>query len=172
MDLPSKDYLHECLIYYPHTGLLVWRTRPVEHFANVRAWKSWNTKYANNQAFRSIDKDGYYYGCINGKNQKAHRIIFKMLHGWEPTQIDHDDRNKQNNKELNLKAATAEVNSRNQGISKANTSGAVGVYFRYGKWNARLAQKHLGAFNTFEEAVEARKKAQVTAGYHINHGVA
>jgi hypothetical protein len=54
----------------------------------------------------------------------------------------------------------------NQRIARTNTSGHKGVtLYRNGKWTAQMYKKrkkiHLGYFKTIEEAVEARKKAEL-----------
>lgn len=172
MKLPSQEYLHECLWYYPITGDLLWKTRPLEHFKCERDWKAWNGRYAGHRALTSVTKQGYLQGSLNNKHVKAHRVIFKMLHGWEPEQIDHDDHNRANNVPDNLLAATAQSNNRNRGISSRNTSGATGVHFAKGKWNVHVGGKYHGRFETFEAANEAAKTERLNSGYHINHGVA
>jgi hypothetical protein len=55
----------------------------------------------------------------------------------------------------------------NQNLRNNNTSGKSGVYFREdrNKWYARISKErkhyHLGHFDTFEEAVAAREKAEL-----------
>lgn len=54
-----------------------------------------------------------------------------------------------------------------------NTSGVSGVSYRKGnqKWQVRIADdQHVGYFQTFNEAVAARKAAEKLHGYHPNHG--
>jgi hypothetical protein len=47
------------------------------------------------------------------------------------------------------------------GVSYCNT---------YKKWQALALRLHLGYFDTKEEAIEARKKADPELGFHPNHG--
>lgn len=90
--------------------------------------------------------------------------------------IDHDDRNKQNNYPVNLIAKTQQDNTRNQSMRKQNTSGAVGVRYKAdkGKWQARITvdgkEEHLGYFTSKDAAIAAREEANVTYGFHKNHG--
>lgn len=172
-ELPSQEYLKECLTYYPNTGALVWNIRPTSHFKNEGVANSWNTRWANTEAFTNLDDKGYLTGCIDNKHYKAHRVIWKILYNTEPEQIDHDDRVRSNNAQANLVAANNTLNSRNRSKRSDNSSGVTGVYFeaRSQKWVARLNRKFLGYFDTFEAAVQARKAAQNQSGYHINHGV-
>jgi len=52
----------------------------------------------------------------------------------------------------------------------------MGVMFEAerGKWSARIGHDmktiHLGRFDTFDEAAEARRQAEEKYGYHANHG--
>ena len=79
---------------------------------------------------------------------------------------DHINRNTFDNRKSNLRKASVEENARNHTIRKDNTSGVTGVYWRKdkGKWQAGIGlngkTKHLGVFDTYEEAVEARIKAE------------
>ncbi|EOA5908665.1 AP2 domain-containing protein, partial [Salmonella enterica subsp. enterica serovar Brandenburg] len=61
-------------------------------------------------------------------------------------------------------------------IGVNNTSGALGVWRekRRNKWVAEIKvdrrKIHLGQFDNFDEAVAARKDAEVKYGLHENHG--
>ena len=169
--LPSQEYLHECFIYMPETGLLFWRVRPVTHFASTRSCKSWNTRWAGREAFTSIVR-GYSYGTLDMVRFSAHRVIFKMLHGWDPEQIDHDDHYRQNNRPDNLIPATHSKNMKNLSLYSNNKSGVSGIYWysKTRKWKVSLGSKHVGYFNSFDTAVKARAAAMKSANYHQNHG--
>ncbi len=81
--------------------------------------------------------------------------------------IDHKDRNKLNNKSSNLRPATQSQNIFNRPLQSNNNSGYSGVsYFpRDGNWRVRIKvnnkERHIGYFDTFDEAVVARKKAEM-----------
>ena len=96
---------------------------------------------------------------INKKTVRFHYLLDKK--GW-----DHINRNPFDNRKINLRKATPEGSARNHTIRKDNTSGTSGVYWHKGakKWTAEIGlngkMKYLGAFNTYEEAVEARIKAE------------
>ena len=61
-------------------------------------------------------------------------------------------------------------------MRKANTSGVTGVCFskKGNKWFARIRldgkSKHLGSFADKQDAIEARKDAEIKYGFHPNHG--
>ena len=171
--LPPQDYLLKRLRYEPETGKLYWRERAVEEFPSQRHALTWNTRYANQEAMcTEIKSSGYLQGYINNVPYIAHRTIFKMLHGTEPYEIDHDDHNRKNNRPNNLVAVTHEKNSQNQTPRKNNTSGCMGVSWQphANKWKVKISNKHIGYANTFEEAVAMREQAMIDHNYHPNHG--
>lgn len=80
--------------------------------------------------------------------------------------VDHLDRNIDNNTRGNLILKSNEENSHNRDISVLNTSGCTGVYKKKNKnkWTASITVHyktiHLGTFNSYEEAVKARRCAE------------
>jgi hypothetical protein len=98
----------------------------------------------------AVYSNGYLYLRINGKRYLAHRIAWKLLHGFDPPkEVDHKDTNRLNNRAKNLRLADESEQSRNSGLSVANTSGYKGVSFNAKKkrWVARIrvgnTYKHL-----------------------------
>jgi hypothetical protein len=117
----------------------------------------------------AIDQDGYLFIKISGRFYKAHRLIWLIHHGrWPSDQIDHIDRDKQNNRIENLREVTCAQNHQNQSIQKNNTSGSTGVYFRKrhvtNPWQASIFKDgkfiFRRGFPTREEAVAAREAAE------------
>lgn len=78
---------------------------------------------------------------------------------------DHIDGNRLNNKASNIRFVTAQQNSWNHEITRTE-SGVAGVCRHGNRWRAHIYvnQKHvsLGMFDTLEEAVNARKQAEIT----------
>lgn len=80
--------------------------------------------------------------------------------------LDRKDSTK-NYEPSNCRWATATTQSYNQGKRKDNSSGKVGVYWvpRLNKWTAQISKNrkrvHLGVFQTMNEAVQARVKAEL-----------
>jgi hypothetical protein len=177
--LPSADYLNQRLYYDAKTGNLYWKARALETFVAKTPARAkslcdlWNYRYCATQAFTTIS-DGYLTGAIDGSNYKAHRVIWKMINGEEPESIDHIDGNRSRNVLENLRAATLVENSRNRKIPTNNKSGVIGVYLwdhnGHQYWAALVAPKRYAYFDTFDEAVAARKEAEVEMGFHENHG--
>lgn len=169
------------LEYFPGSGEILWKTRPREHFLSNRSWKSWNSKWAwkiaGTKAKQSKSSTLSYVAIqISGKRYSAHRIAFALMTGRWPLIVDHIDGNGLNNSRANLREVTASENNKNCKLSTANTSGSCGVYFhkRNKKWTASIRNEglllHLGTFNSYDEAVLARKLAQKDFGYAGRHG--
>lgn len=177
--LPPQTYLNECLRYEPDTGKLFWRERPVSHFRDGKQTaqhncNAWNGAYADREAFTATSLNGYATGCLDRIIYRAHRIIWKMVRGYDPQDIDHINGDRRDNRLINLRAVSRRENMRNSRLRSNNKSGVVGVSrAKSGKWTAQIkggSQQWLGRFDTFEEAVEARRDAEREIGFHPNHG--
>lgn len=159
--LPPVEFLDECLEYNFMTGALTWRERPQWHFQDQRSWNIWNTKFAFRQA-GGHNGAGYLLVAIKNVKFMAHRIIWAMATGVDPTQqIDHRNECKDDNRWSNLRDATSSQNRCNRGSQANNKSGYKGVRFdrRYKNFNSSIRtnnkRKHLGCFATAEEAYKA-----------------
>lgn len=99
----------------------------------------------------------------NRTTLSMHRLIMGSPKGLS---IDHIDHNPLNNRKENLRICTKGQNLFNQLPGKRNTSGVVGVGWdkRLEKWEANIwtsgKSKHLGYFDTIEEAKKARLEAE------------
>jgi hypothetical protein len=97
---------------------------------------------------------------LNGIPWQVHRILFFMVHKFNPINVDHIDGNKQNNHIDNLRAATVSQNCANKGLTKANKSGVKGIHWAKtsSKWNACMKingkSRNLGYFADLEDAKE------------------
>lgn len=179
--LPSQETLKELLDYNPDTGIFTWKYRDEKYFQNGkyssdRLAKTWNAKNAGKTAFTSVSVRGYLQARILGKAYIAHRVAWKWLYDEEPEAIDHQNHDRTDNREINLRAASYALNNKNRGLGTNNTSGYTGVHWckQRNIWKAKLKINkhviHLGSFKTIEEAVKARKQADVKYGFHENHG--
>jgi len=107
----------------------------------------------------------------------AHRLIWRYKTGKFPKhQIDHIDHNRNNNVFSNLREVSNQDNAKNSSKNKNNTSGTVGVSKgKRGKWRAHIKVDYkyisLGEHINIEDAIIARKKAEVKYKFHKNHGV-
>lgn len=172
--LPTSELLRQLLSYEPETGKLFWRKREPHFFKTSQEFKRWNRRYANKPAFR-INPQGYVSGMIFRQMHRAHRIIWAMQYGeWPPHDIDHINGDRSDNRLCNLRSVTRRENTLNQTRRRNNKSGRTGVcQSTNGKWRTYISGngkiKHLGVFNTLEEAIKVRVKAEAEYGYHINH---
>lgn len=174
--LPTVDILHKLLRYDALTGKLFWKVRPAQMFAFVGYAKYWNKRYAGEEAFTSTTH-GYRQGRIFKCKHYAHRVIWAMEKGvWPTNSIDHINHNGVDNCISNLREATSTVNNRNHPRPLNNLSGYVGVHWNEldERWVAQIGVDgksiHLGSFTDLEEAASVRKSANITYGYHDNHG--
>lgn len=164
--LPPQDVLNALLQYDPETGLLIWKPRQSPQF---------NGQFAGKPAF-TFRGPHHLHGRLLDVGYLAHRVIWKMLHGDEPHEIDHINGDGFANRLRNLRAASRTDNARNMKRSGRNTSGAVGVSFvaRVNRWRAYLGEGsrhvHLGYFPSKEAACAARAIEAAARGYHVNHG--
>jgi len=127
-------------------------------------------------AFRTRTALGYAKGRIGGPEYYAHRVIWKMMTGDDPPEIDHRDGDVTNNRFSNLRHGSGGANERNSKLRKDSTSGAVGVVWnkRKGRWMAHIRvegrQRYLGYFVNLEEAIAARTRASIAHGFSERHG--
>lgn len=175
--LPTQQELNALLHYETSTGKLFWKPRGVSLFKTPSAALTWNKRFANKEAFTAKRPDGYLGGSINYVNYLAHRVVYKMAFDTEPEQIDHDDRDRSNNRLSNLIDSSAKKNSQNSKLYSSNTSGHVGVSWdaKRGKWQANITVDckltFLGRFDDLQDAIAARKAAELQHNFHPNHGV-
>jgi hypothetical protein len=149
-ELPPVEVLREHFNYNPETGEVTWA-------------KCCSNAAPIGKAVRSITSAGYISVSINKKCYQLHRVIWKLYYGEEPhgKVIDHINRNKTDNRINNLRLVTWGVNCLNRKLQCNNKSGAVGVYKDVDeKYQVEYRNKYIGRFNTFEEAVEARQRAE------------
>lgn len=174
LTIPSReDLTHEQVLHHYHynpvTGV----------FKRIVEYDSWCNPMSCDKVITAFNNRGYYWDRLFNLNFLAHRLIWLYMTGEHPAnEVDHINGNRKDNRWCNLRAVTAFENSRNQGERKDNTSGCRGVTYRKSgrglkRWVARISHKGtrylLGYFETFEEAVNVRKQAEIELGYHENH---
>lgn len=165
--LPSRVELERLLSYNPHTGELTWRSRGSLVFDN---------RYEGRVALAARDAKGYKHGMLNSSHAKSHRVIWKMMTGTEPEQVDHINGDKGDNRWINLRSVSNAQNQKNTRLPSNNRSGVIGVSQRgdSGKWRAQIANNGkkipLGTFDSKADAIAARKAAERKYGFHPNHG--
>ena len=153
----TSERLRELLSYDPETGdFRCVAKRPGLKFDRMDGRKK---------------NQGYLLICVDRYAYSAHRLAWLYVHGkWPADQIDHINGVRDDNRIANLREATHTQNHQNRENSPKNVSGHPGVsrHKMAGKWRAQISHfgkyRHLGVFDSIEDAVEARKAAK--AEYH------
>lgn len=140
----TPEYANSLFDYNPETGVLRWRVA--------------RGKIKPGAVVASRGAGGCLTVMVDGRNYKAHRIIWLLVKGVFPDpEIDHRDRNQGNNRWNNIREATSSQNKMNRPSR--------GIYLdkRDGRWYARVTVHgkiiHCGRHRTKEAAAAARASA-------------
>lgn len=111
-----------------------------------------------------LGNKGYRLTSVDGRQTVDHRIIWYIMTGdWPSNQIDHINGIRDDNRWCNLREVTNQQNQFNRIVRKDSSTGVKGVYPRGNRFRASIfhnwKEKHLGYFDTIEEASEAYNKA-------------
>jgi len=172
----TQTEIKELLHYAPDTGVFTWRRRARKWFTTKRARNAWNAKWAGKVA-GCLDSGGYLQIGVRYVRHRSHRLAFLYMHGETPEQIDHINHVRDDNRWVNLRSTNSAGNNKNRSLSSSNTSGVVGVSWDQstGKWVARVKAEGrymcLGRFTHREDAIAARKAANIKYDFHSNHGL-
>ena len=139
-------------------------------------WKATNSPRATAGSLAGClcKRTGYRLVRVNGKLLRAHRIVWAIVKGDVPDEIDHINGDRADNRIENLRRASRSENNQNRGTASNNTSGFIGVSFEKtrGKWSAKIQAFgrafHLGRFNSAEDAAAAYEAAK--SNIHKFHG--
>lgn len=150
-DLPfTVDELRNALDYNPETGIFTWKASGKARFIGKPAGRI--------DAGRK--RSGYHRIKFRKRFLSAHRLAWMHVHGeWPEGEIDHINGIRHDNRLVNLRLATRQVNSHNR-------HGTKGYYFHKPskKWRALMyvdkRQIHLGSFNDESSARDAHLKAK------------
>lgn len=147
MSVVKLEELRQRLHYSPETGLFTW----LESKSNVAP--------AGSRAGCINKVSGYRQIRFNRQTFREHRLAWFWYYGeWPKDQIDHINRVKTDNRLCNLREATTSENNQNK-ASKGCTFDK-----NMKKWKAYISvqnvKKHLGYFDTEEEAEIAYQKAK------------
>lgn len=156
------EELRRVLAYERDTGHIRWRIRRQCHGGML---------YPGDIA--GSPKDGYiqivYTDPDGVRHQfRAHRLAWLLETGKKPPkELDHEDRNRANNRWGNLREATRSQNNLNAKRRKHNISGKTGVSWveRDQIWMARLTLNkriiELGRFDHVHDAIASRRAAEL-----------
>lgn len=121
---------------------------------------------------------GYMRVAVGNRRYREHRIIWEMHNGAIPEgyEVDHINHVRSDNRIENLRLVKRQQNNQNMSLRRNSTSGYIGVTWdkQTNKWRSVIHVNgkniHLGRFSNLEDAVEARRAAEVEYGFHPNHG--
>lgn len=168
---PTQKEIRERLYY--EDGGLYWRYARKGGKAGDRAGCESVVPRANTKPIR-YRKIGLSHVVWN-----EHRIIWIYHYGAIPKkmQIDHINGDGLDNHIENLRLATIAENNRNKPLTSRNKTGFAGVekHSTCNRWVVRISMNgkrhYVGLYKTKEQAIAARKAAEVKYGFHPNHGL-
>lgn len=149
----TQDKLKQ-LFDYDETGNLIWKINAANNVKIGDIAGSFNTL-------------GYRRVTIDGKDFKAHRLIYLWHRGTLPSMLDHVDGNVRNNKIENLRPATYAENSRNSKRKITSRSGIKNVFWhkQANKWVVNVSikgkNKYIGLYEDLECAKIAAQEARL-----------
>jgi hypothetical protein len=156
---PSFDatYLRSLFSYDPDTG----------KFARRHAWGS----QPEGSEPGGLSPQGYKQIGVKNRTYPAHRLAWLYVFGeWPVSLVDHVNRNRLDNRICNLRVSCYSKNAHNvfsdrvRGV-RMKTERELKRDGRRRPWEASISVQgkrlHLGCYTTFDEAVAARKKAEV-----------
>jgi len=123
-----------------------------------------------------INQSGYLFISFLGSSMQAHRLAFLYMTGKIPEEVDHINHIRDDNRWCNLRASNRKENSQNISMRKDNKSGFNGVCWdkRRSRWESftkvNFKKVSLGFFVDKNDAIEARKAANIKYNFHPNHG--
>jgi hypothetical protein len=168
----TQAKLKEILHYNPETGIFTWIKK------NSTGNDLRGNKNQIGKQCTCLDVNGYVQINAFGKVNKAHRLAWLYMTGQMPEyQIDHINHIRNNNKWVNLRVVNNHENHLNRPMQRNNKTGFVGVFFnkKTKKYIASITFKgkkiNLGCYSEFENAVAARKKANIDYGFSELHGI-
>ena len=180
--LPDIDRLRNRVSYEPATGFLFWKARPESEFSNVgrnsaqTRCQQWNTWCAGKRAFSTMGAQGYLFGSFDGYPYLAHRVAFAIQSGRWPAMIDHLNGDRIDNRWGNIAETDFIENAKNTASRKSSKTGRAGVIVYGSRFIAQInitgenRRRHLGIFDTFEDACSARELAERQFGFSARHG--
>lgn len=143
--------LRRCYSYNKRTGIL------------TRTYSQYRPDTVG-RAVGELTRYGYLQMKIEGRNYLVHRVIWFLVTGKWPVELDHRNGIRSDNRWSNLRDSTRAKNRANSGLAKNNKLGVKGVRLTVkGRYEPRLRVNGkalwLGTYKTVEEAAAVYAKA-------------
>ena len=125
----NQEILKNNLIYDLNSGKFYWKQE--NYYNKIKAFTEAGT----------ISSTGYRLITINCKIYYAHRLAWLYVYGYLPeNNIDHINRNPDDNRIENLREVSRQCNLRNSKVSSANKTGVKGICYdpKNHKWKAQI----------------------------------
>lgn len=161
----TQERLKQVLSYNPESGEWRWLI-------------STNRAIKIGQIAGTVRRDGYRQIMVDGLLHFSGRLAWLYVTGeWPEEQVDHVNRERADDRWVNLREATWSENMANRKMPSHNTSGYIGVSWDgpSGKWDARVNKIRIGLFDDILKAVAARDAAALDmqgafANLNLIHG--
>ena len=139
-----------------------------DEITGILEYKNWVSGMSRDRigtAVGAVDGKGYLTAHFHGKQVKVHHIIWLMKTGeWPTMDIDHDNRDKQDNSWDNLNQMSSRMNQ----LNRSNNVEERYVYLRKdtGTFQVKLYDPNLkksfnfGTYENIDQAVQIRNKAE------------
>jgi hypothetical protein len=152
MSALTVDRINELLTYDHDTGVFRWKV-------------SRRRGVPDGCVAGSTDSYGYRQICIDGRKRLAHRVAWALATGsWPADEIDHINGVRADNRLINLREATRQINVQNRRGAKGTTPTPYGRHIA--KIRVDGKELYLGVFPTPEEA----RAAYITAKRQLHPG--
>ena len=107
----------------------------------------------------TIDNLGYRRVSFEGKLHLEHRVIWRILKGdWPTKELDHINRQRDDNRIENLREVTRQENTRN--------NGGKGIFeYHPGKWMVYFSGFYQSGFTSLDEAKKVHERERERLGF-------
>jgi hypothetical protein len=164
------------LRYEPDTGKLFWLPRATGELDTMGRSKDtkWNSRHAGKEA-GALSPVGRRVLGVYGKTYCAHRVIWFLVHGEWPVEIDHINGDPSDNRLVNLRSVTGAENCKNRPKLPNRSSKYLGVsVHKKGRWQATCTvngkQIYGGLYASEDEAAAKAAQMRRDLNFHPNHG--